>query len=61
MDRKYQIFVSSTYEDLRAERNEPIEACLGMGHIPDRHGNVQRPCTVMFLPRREIEAAAAGL
>lgn len=34
MDRKYQIFVSSTYEDLRDERNEVIKACLNMGHIP---------------------------
>jgi Domain of unknown function (DUF4062) len=26
--------VSSTYEDLRSERNEVIKACLNMGHIP---------------------------
>ena len=31
---KYQIFVSSTYVDLREERNEVIKACLNMGHIP---------------------------
>jgi Domain of unknown function (DUF4062) len=31
---KYQIFVSSTFEDLRDERNEIIKACLSMGHIP---------------------------
>jgi Domain of unknown function (DUF4062) len=31
---KYQIFVSSTYEDLKDERNEVIKACLNMGHIP---------------------------
>jgi hypothetical protein len=34
MDRKYQIFVSSTYKDLRDERNEVIKACLNMGNIP---------------------------
>ena len=33
MDRKYQIFVSSTYEDLKDERNEVIKACLNMGQI----------------------------
>ena len=34
MNVKYQIFVSSTYEDLKDERNEVIRACLNMGHIP---------------------------
>ena len=34
MNVKYQIFVSSTYEDLRDERSEIIKACLNMGHIP---------------------------
>jgi hypothetical protein len=34
MNVKYQIFVSSTYDDLRDERNEVIKACLNMGHIP---------------------------
>jgi hypothetical protein len=34
MDRKHQIFVSSTYEDRRNERNEVIKACLNMGHLP---------------------------
>lgn len=31
---KYQIFISSTYEDLKAERDQVIKACLEMGHIP---------------------------
>jgi hypothetical protein len=31
---KYQIFVSSTYEDLKEEREQVIKACLEMGHIP---------------------------
>lgn len=31
---KYQIFVSSTYEDLTAEREQTIKAILEMGHIP---------------------------
>jgi hypothetical protein len=34
MNVKYQIFVSSTYEDLKDERNEIIKACLSMGDIP---------------------------
>jgi Domain of unknown function (DUF4062) len=31
---KYQVFVSSTYEDLRTEREQVIRAVLEMGHIP---------------------------
>src|SRR5262249_22343415 len=31
---KYQIFISSTYHDLRDEREQVIKACLEMGHIP---------------------------
>jgi Domain of unknown function (DUF4062) len=31
---KYQIFVSSTYEDLKDERAQVIKAVLEMGHIP---------------------------
>ncbi|MCG3123043.1 MAG: hypothetical protein GIKADHBN_01451 [Phycisphaerales bacterium] len=31
---KYQIFISSTYEDLKDERQEIVLACLEMGHIP---------------------------
>ncbi|RWC42218.1 MAG: DUF4062 domain-containing protein [Mesorhizobium sp.] len=34
MDVKYQVFVSSTYEDLKAERRAVIEAILNLGHIP---------------------------
>jgi hypothetical protein len=31
---KYQVFVSSTYEDLKNERDQVIRATLEMGHIP---------------------------
>ncbi len=31
---KFQIFISSTYEDLKDERDEVIKAILEMGHIP---------------------------
>lgn len=31
---KYQIFISSTYEDLKDERQDIVMACLEMGHIP---------------------------
>lgn len=34
MDIKYQIFISSTYEDLRHERDHVVKAALEMGHIP---------------------------
>lgn len=34
MKTKYQIFVSSTYEDLKEERDLVIKAILEMGHIP---------------------------
>ncbi|MCX7208074.1 MAG: DUF4062 domain-containing protein [Proteobacteria bacterium] len=34
MNNKYQIFVSSTYEDLKEERSQVIKAVLEMGHIP---------------------------
>ena len=34
MDKKYQAFVSSTYEDLKDEREQVIKAILEMGHIP---------------------------
>lgn len=34
MDRKYQIFLSSTYEDLRDQREAIVKAILEMGHIP---------------------------
>lgn len=31
---KYQVFVSSTYDDLKNERSQVIKAILEMGHIP---------------------------
>ncbi len=34
MSKKYQIFVSSTFLDLREEREQIIKASLEMGHIP---------------------------
>jgi len=34
MTKKYQIFVSSTYEDLKNERDQVIKAILEMGHFP---------------------------
>ena len=34
MNTKYQIFVSSTYEDLKEHRDLVIKAILEMGHIP---------------------------
>lgn len=34
MSNKYQIFVSSTYEDLKEERDRVIQGILEMGHIP---------------------------
>ena len=34
MDKKYQVFVSSTYDDLKKEREQVVAAILKMGHIP---------------------------
>jgi len=34
MEKRCQIFISSTYEDLKNEREEIIKAVLEMGHIP---------------------------
>lgn len=34
MNRKYQIFISSTYDDLKDERDAVAKAILEMGHIP---------------------------
>jgi len=34
MNVKYQIFVSSTYEDLKKQRDQVVKAILEMGHIP---------------------------
>lgn len=34
MEKKYQIFISSTYEDLKEERKKAIEAILTMNYFP---------------------------
>jgi hypothetical protein len=34
MKKRYQVFISSTYEDLRLERQTAVEAVLKAGHIP---------------------------
>jgi Leucine-rich repeat (LRR) protein len=34
MDKKYQVFISSTYLDLIDERKAVLEAILGLGHMP---------------------------
>lgn len=34
MDKKFQVFLSSTYEDLKEQRDQVIKAILEMGHIP---------------------------
>lgn len=34
MEKKYQVFISSTYKDLIEERQEVVEAVLNAGHIP---------------------------
>ena len=34
MDRRYQVFLSSTYEDLQKERNEVVKALLELDCIP---------------------------
>src|SRR6266478_4459070 len=34
MDKKYQVFISSTFKDLREERSDVVKAILSMGNIP---------------------------
>ena len=34
MKKKLQVFISSTYTDLLAERQAAVEATLSSGHIP---------------------------
>lgn len=34
MEKKYQIFISSTYEDLKDERQKVMDTILEMGHFP---------------------------
>lgn len=34
MDKKYQIFISSTYQDLQKERQQAVQIILREGHIP---------------------------
>ena len=34
MTPKYQVFLSSTYDDLKEQREQVIKAILEMGHIP---------------------------
>jgi hypothetical protein len=32
--KKYQVFISSTFTDMKAERQAAVEAILTAGHIP---------------------------
>ena len=34
MKKKLQVFISSTYEDMKEERQKAVEAILAAGHIP---------------------------
>lgn len=34
MSKKLQVFISSTYEDMKQERQQAVEAILAAGHIP---------------------------
>jgi len=34
MEKKYQVFISSTFNDLKDERMEIMEALINLGHIP---------------------------
>lgn len=34
IEKKYQIFISSTYEDLKKERQKVIETILKLNHFP---------------------------
>jgi len=47
MEKRYQVFVSSTYEDLKEERSKIITALLDMGHIP---------CGMEYFPAADEDA-----
>ena len=47
MEKRYQVFVSSTYEDLKPERNKVITALLSLGHIP---------CGMEYFPAADEDA-----
>ncbi|MGY4317566.1 DUF4062 domain-containing protein [Bradyrhizobium sp. JR3.5] len=34
MQKKYQVFISSTFKDLSEERQQTMKSVLDMGHIP---------------------------
>ena len=34
MDKKYQVFISSTYKDLKSARQKVVDTILAMGHFP---------------------------
>ena len=34
MEKKYQVFISSTFNDLKEEREKAINAILRLEHIP---------------------------
>lgn len=47
MKKRYQVFVSSTYEDLKEERSKVITALLNIGHIP---------CGMEYFPAADEDA-----
>lgn len=42
MDKKYQIFISSTYLELKNERDKIQDTILSMEQLPSWHGTLQR-------------------
>ena len=56
--KKLQVFVSSTYEDLKQERQTAVEAILTAGHIPA--GMELRAKTHHFdsLPKQRLSPSA---
>lgn len=47
MEKRYQVFVSSTYEHLKEERSKVITALLDLGHIP---------CGMEYFPASDEDA-----
>lgn len=44
MEKKYQFFISSTYEDLKEERNKAIQAILTMNQFRAYETNFVKVC-----------------
>lgn len=55
MERKFQVFISSTYLDLQDERQAAVQAILDAGHIP-----AGMECLVTFVNSLSLKRLVLG-